>query len=204
MSFPISSLLFQPLNSPSLHLWEMMLFHRWLWKVIFLSHIPQQFPMPSKQYIHYWILCDLIISWHNKSKTCGRESGDFSISRCLFYCMNPCSWPFLLSWISTACRALGWERSSSLPAPGGGEKLIQRNPLYPTAVAFPALDFWSCFLFHNLHKLNIHLFFFPITCFTNQCLKCNIESLLSTQASCAGFTVAACQEPEGFTCAQVR
>lgn len=166
--------------------------------------------MPSKQYIHYWNLCDLIISWHNNSKTRGRKNGERFFHLQVFILLHEYESllltllnGFLLSWISDACRALLWERLSSLQPKVEEGKLIQRNPMYLTAVAFPASDLWNCFLFHNLHKLNKHLFF-SITCFTNQCLKCNIEALLSTQASCAGFTVAACQEPEGFTCAQVR
>lgn len=96
-------------------------------------------------------------------------------------------------------------RKTFIPAAKGGGRegfLIQRNPMDPTAVAFPALDSCSCFLFQSQWAKQTPLF--SITCFTNQCLKCNFEALLSTQASCAGFTVAACQEPEGFTCARVR
>lgn len=164
--------------------------------------------MPSKQYIHYWNSCDLIISWHNNSKTCGRKSRERFFHLQVFILLHESLLlsllnGFLLSWISVPCWVLVWERPSSLQPKVEGGKLIQRTLMYPTAVAFPALDFWSCFLFHNLHKLNKHLFF-SITWFTNQCLKCNIEALFPTHASCAGFTVAACQEPKGFTCAQVR
>lgn len=42
-----------------------------------------------------------------------------------------------------------------------GRKLLLRNPMYLAALAFLVLNFWSCFLFRSLHKLNKHFFQLP-------------------------------------------
>lgn len=50
---------------------------------------------------------------------------------------------------------------SSLQLKVAGRKLILRNLMYLAALAFLALNFWSHFPFHNLHKLNKHCFQLP-------------------------------------------
>lgn len=95
-------------------------------------------------------------------KHVGGKMKDFFISRCLFYCLNPHSWPFWMAlWAAfqLLVQLSEWERWCGQTTVG--RKLILRNPKYLTALTFLALNFWSCFLFRNLHKLNKHSFQLP-------------------------------------------